>query len=68
MLACALSDRSSVCRAGKDVVPAELQEVLAPGSAITDVSQSRVSLWGAHVPLGAALLINAQASWQLPHA
>ena len=44
------------------MAPCELQEVLAPGSAITDKLQSRISLWGVHVPLGDALLVSAQAS------
>ena len=48
--------------AGKSLVPCELQEVLAPGNAVTDTTLSRMSLWGVHVPLGDALLISAQAS------
>ena len=53
--------------AGKSLVPCELQEVLAPGNAITDATLSRMSLWGVHVPLGDALLISAQASRHILH-
>lgn len=54
--------QSAICYAGKPVAPCDVQEVLAPGSAITDKLQSRISLWGVRVPLGDALLVSAQAS------
>ena len=44
------------------MVPYKVQEVLAPGSTITDAVQSKISLWGVHVPLGDMLLVSAQAS------
>lgn len=49
------------------MVPYEVQEVLAPGSTITDTLQSTTALWGVHVPLGDALLVSAQASRELLH-
>ncbi len=49
------------------MVPYEVQEVLAPGSTISDTLQSTTALWGVHVPLGDALLVSAQASRELLH-
>ena len=48
-------------------MPCELQEVLAPGNAVTDTTLSRMSLWGVHVPLGDVLLISAQVSRHIWH-
>ena len=54
-----------VWRVGKDAVPCELQEVFAPGTTITDLTQSQVSLWGTQAPLGSVLLVTAQVCERL---
>ena len=56
--------KTLVWRAGKDAVPCEVQEVFAPGTAITDLTQSRVSLWGTQAALGSALLVAARVCRQ----
>jgi hypothetical protein len=46
--------------AGGDLVPGRMQQVLAAGERLGDAWQSRGSLWGPSIPIGALLHVQVQ--------